>query len=80
MFNAEMRNNIGNKRFIERISNRRERFKETSKATFDGFQINERKRIFQFTREIRSYNRFSNNHANDSITKRFKMRFRKRKF
>ena len=46
MFNRIIRNNEGDKRSIEGISKRRERGKETSKATFNGFKVNEREAIF----------------------------------
>ena len=46
MRTTKMRNNIMNKKFIEGISERRERFKETSKATFNRFKLNKRKIIF----------------------------------
>ena len=46
MFNGETRNNMSNERRVKRVCNRRERGKETSKATFDRFDINGREVIF----------------------------------
>ena len=46
MSNIEKRYNMRDKRFIKGISNRRKRFKEASKTTFNGFKMNKGKRIF----------------------------------
>lgn len=46
MFNAEIRNNMINKSLEKRIGKGRKRIKETPKATFNRFKLNERKIIF----------------------------------
>ena len=46
MFNFKVRNNRRDKRNIGRVRKRRERFKKSSKTTFNRFKINERKIVF----------------------------------
>ena len=46
MFNFEVRNNRRDKRSIGRVRKRRERFKKSSKTTFNRFKINKRKMVF----------------------------------
>ena len=46
MFNFEVRNNRRDKRSIGRVRKRRERFKKSSKTTFNRFKINKRKIVF----------------------------------
>ena len=79
MFNEEVRDNERDNRLIEGIGKRREGGEEAPKTTFNRFKVNTRERIFKFTRNIRSNNRFSGNHSSNNKREIFKMRFRKRK-
>ena len=79
MFNEEVRDNERDNRLIEGIGKRREGGEEAPKTTFNRFEVNTRERIFKFTRNIRSNDRFGGNHSSNNKRDIFKMRFRKRK-
>lgn len=57
--------NMFDKELKGRVSRRGERSKETSKTAFNGVKADKREVVLQFSREIRSNNRFRGNHANN---------------
>jgi len=74
VFNSILRDDVRDERRVARISDRRERSKETTKTTLKRFKVN-RERRECFTSDISGYDRFGANHRSNNNNEIIKNRF-----